>query len=281
MNEPLAPDAQQGLIRLRGDVSYDGKEFSGWGLQPGRRTVQGVIEETLSTVLRQERVAIQCAGRTDAGVHARGQVIHFDLPIEAMLEMDDLLFKINSLLPEDVAIRKFQITSSDFDARFAALSRSYVYSIYQGERDPLLRDWAYRSWIPLDLAAMHEASQALLGLHDFAAFCRKREGSTTIRTLTRFDWHETDDGIFQADLSADAFCYSMVRALVGAVISIGEGKRDKEWLVSYLEGKTREPAVFAAPAHGLVFQSVEYPSESEFVERISQTLRMRPPHGTH
>ena len=276
MNESLVASADVGLIRLRATVAYDGKHFRGWGAQPDQRTVQGVIEPAIAQVLRLSEMSVQCAGRTDAGVHASGQVIHFDVPTPFTLAPNDFAYKINSILPEDVAIQEIQVTSPDFDARFAALSRSYVYLIYQGNPNPLLRERAYRSWLPLDVSAMHEASQELLGLHDFAGFCRKREGGTTIRTLLRFDWSITQEGLIRADVQADAFCHSMVRGLVGAVLSIGEGKRDKQWLVEYLNQRERSSGLFIAPAHALTLDSVEYPAESEFVSRIEQTLNMRP-----
>lgn len=278
-NEPLVASAAQGLIRVRGRLAYDGKDFSGWGMQPDRRTVQGELEAAISTVLRLDRVVVQCAGRTDAGVHAIGQVIHFDIPESQLMEMVDLAYKINAILPEDVAIQELELTTPDFDARFAALSRSYEYLIYQGNRNPLLRDRAHRSWIPLDVTAMHEASQVLIGLHNFAAFCRKREGATTIRTLKRFDWSVADNGLIRAELTADAFCYSMVRGLVGAVLAVGEGKHDKQWLQDYLEGKEREASVFAAPACGLTFTSVEYPDPAEYSDRIAATLQVRESDG--
>ena len=279
-NEPLGAQVPEGFIRLRGILAYDGKDFSGWGSQPGTRTVQGVVEDAVSQVLRIPRMHIQCAGRTDAGVHASGQVVHFDVPTMPLPEMKDLVFKFNSLLPDDVAFREIEIAHQNFDARFAALSRSYVYLIHEGPRDPLLRDRVYRHWQPLDVELMHEASQLLLGLHNFSSFCRKREGATTIRTLLRFDWSRTPDGLIRADVQADAFCYSMVRGLVGAIIAIGEGKRDKAWLLDYLEGKERKPEVFAAPALGLTFESVEYPTEDQFLGRISETLNMREPYGS-
>jgi len=281
MNEPLVANALEGFIRLRGTIAYDGKDFSGWGMQPDQRTVQGELETAISTVLRLERVVVQCAGRTDAGVHARGQVIHFDIPDTLLIDLGDFIFKFNALLPEDVSFLDLEVTTSDFDARFSALSRSYSYLIYRGVRNPLVRDRAYRSWAPLDVDAMHDASQVLIGLHNFAAFCRKRDGATTIRTLKRFDWSVTDQGLIRADLSADAFCYSMVRGLVGAVIMVGEGKRDKQWLGDYLDGKVRLPEIFAAPALGLTFESVEYPEPEAYAKRIVETLQVRPTDGTH
>jgi tRNA pseudouridine38-40 synthase len=274
-NEPLVANAAQGLIRIRGKIAYDGKDFSGWGMQPDRRTVQGELEDAISTLLRVDRVIVQCAGRTDAGVHASAQVIHFDIAEKDAMEMKDLTYKINAILPEDISIQELEVTTSDFDARFAALSRSYEYLIYQGQRNPLLRERAHRSYLPLDVQAMNDASQSLIGLHDFSAFCKKREGATTIRTLMKFAWTEMPDGLIKVELEADAFCYSMVRGLIGAVLAIGEGKFDKAWLESYLAGREREAHVFAAPALGLTLVDVKYPEPSEYAKRIAETLQVR------
>lgn len=279
-DEPLVANAAQGLIRIRGQVSYDGKNFSGWGMQPDRRTIQGELEKALATFFRLDRVVVQCAGRTDAGVHAIGQVIHFDMPAQSEIEMGDLAYRLNAILPEDISISKMEVTAPDFDARFAALSRRYEYLVYQGVRQPLLRDRAHHSYLPLDVPAMHEASQVLVGLHDFAAFCRKREGATTVRTLMQFDWSVEADGLIKAKLQADAFCYSMVRGLVGAVLAIGESKYDKDWLSRYLAGKERQAQVFAVPAIGLTFIDVQYPQPSKYSNRIIETLQARDADGS-
>jgi tRNA pseudouridine38-40 synthase len=278
-NEPLVANAAQGLIRIRGKIAYDGKDFSGWGMQPDRRTVQGELENAISTLLRVDRVIVQCAGRTDAGVHATAQVIHFDIAEKDAMEMKDLTYRINAILPEDISIQELEVTAADFDARFAALSRRYEYLIYQGHRNPLLRDRAHRSYLPLNVQAMNEASQSLIGLHDFSAFCKKREGATTIRTLMKFTWTETPDGLIKVELEADAFCYSMVRGLIGAVLAIGEGKFDKAWLENYLAGKEREAHVFAAPALGLTLVDVKYPDPAEYATRIAETLQVRESDG--
>jgi tRNA pseudouridine38-40 synthase len=274
-NEPLVANAAQGLIRIRGKIAYDGKDFSGWGMQPDRRTVQGELENAISTFLRVDRVIVQCAGRTDAGVHATAQVIHFDIAEKDAMDMKDLTYRINAILPEDISIQELEVTVADFDARFAALSRSYEYLIYQGQRNPLLRDRAHRSYLTLDVQAMNDASQSLIGLHDFSAFCKKREGATTIRTLMKFVWTEKPDGLIKVELEADAFCYSMVRGLIGAVLAIGEGKFDKAWLENYLAGREREAHVFAAPALGLTLVDVKYPEPSEYAKRIAETLQVR------
>lgn len=276
MNEPLVAAVREGFIRIRGEVAYDGKDFSGWGRQPDRRTVQGDIEDAIAQILRLDRVIIQCAGRTDAGVHATGQVIHLDIPTEWSDRLGDLAYKVNAILAEDVVIKSFVHTSQDFDARFAALSRSYTYFIKEGLRDPITRNRVYQHREYLDVAAMNDASQVLLGLHDFSAFCRKTDYGTSIRTLQKFSWSRTDDGLIRVDIKSDAFCYSMVRALVGAVISIGEGRRTKEWLKEYLDGGVKDPAVFMAPGHPLTLVEVEYPDESEYLDRIKITLNTRP-----
>jgi tRNA pseudouridine38-40 synthase len=195
------------------------------------------------------------------------------------MDMKDLTYRINAILPEDISIQELEVTTADFDARFAALSRRYEYLIYQGQRNPLLRDRAHRSYLPLDVPAMNEASQVLIGLHDFSAFCKKREGATTIRTLMKFDWTETPDGLIKVELEADAFCYSMVRGLIGAVLAVGEGKFDKAWLENYLAGREREAHVFAAPALGLTLVDVKYPDASEYSKRIAETLQVRDSDG--
>lgn len=275
MNEPLVASVREGFIRIRGEVSYDGKNFSGWGMQPDQRTVQGSIEEVFSQIIQGERTIVQCAGRTDAGVHATGQVMHLDVPKNWSDRLTDLMYKANQLLDEDVVIKSLIQTSPDFDARFAALSRSYTYFIHEGLRDPLSRERVYQHRNYLDVELMNEASQGLLGLHDFSAFCRKTDYGTSIRTLKKFSWTRTQDNLIRVDITADAFCYSMVRALVGAVISVGEGKRSAQWLAQYLANGIKDPGVFMAPGHPLTLVSVEYPDASEYLDRIKKTLKTR------
>lgn len=275
MNEPLDALVREGFIRIRGEVAYDGKEFSGWGFQPDRRTVQGVIEDALHQLIGGDRIVVQCAGRTDAGVHATGQVVHLDIPISWSDRLTDLAYKLNAILDEDVVIKSLVHTNQNFDARFAALSRSYTYFIKEGLRDPLTRNRVYQHRSYLDVEAMNDASQVLLGLHDFSAFCRKTDYGTSIRNLKKFSWTRTPDNLIRVDITSDAFCYSMVRALVGAVISVGEGKRTKEWLAQYLEKGEKDFAVFMVPAHPLTLVEVEYPDESEYANRIKTTLKTR------
>lgn len=275
MNEPLVTNVREGFIRIRGELAYDGKNFSGWGMQPDQRTVQGAIEDAFSQIIGGPRTVVQCAGRTDAGVHATGQVMHLDVPVNWSERLADLAYKVNAILDDDVVIKALIHTNQNFDARFAALSRSYTYFIKEGLRDPLSRERVYQHRNYLDVAAMNEASQVLVGLHDFSAFCKKTDYGTSIRNLKTFTWTRTPDDLIRVDITSDAFCYSMVRALVGAVISIGEGKRTKEWLVDYLARGEREFGVFMAPAHPLTLVNVEYPPEEEYASRIEKTLKTR------
>ncbi|OUC81631.1 tRNA pseudouridine synthase A [Streptosporangium minutum] len=345
------------MVRLRLDLAYDGTDFSGWAKQPGRRTVQGEIEEALGKILRlPEPPALTVAGRTDAGVHARGQVAHVDLGIEAFgaLESrhgrrtpaapsaearpaaarsagaavarsgdtgsaahsaeveagsaaacpvgasveigsalagaaadagppDDMDERLASLrrrlagvLPPDVRIYRVTVAPRGFDARFSAMSRRYAYRVSDapGGVDPLRRReivWYSR---PLDVDRLNAAAAALLGEHDFAAFCKKREGATTIRELQRLDWVR-QDGILVATVVADAFCHSMVRALVGSLLPVGEGRLAVDWPGQVLTRAVRDSGVHVAPAHGLCLEEVRYPEAGELARRATETRRVR------
>jgi tRNA pseudouridine38-40 synthase len=272
--EPATPEGDGGLARFRLDIAYDGTDFSGWARQPGRRTVCAVLEETLSRVLR-ERIRLTVAGRTDAGVHATGQVAHADLP-EALVDPDALVGRLARALPEDVRVRAIRPVPPDFDARFSALRRHYVYRVADlpATTDPLLRrhivSWPRR----LELPALVEASARLLGEHDFVAFCRRREGATTIRELQRLDWTRTA-GTVEAHVAADAFCHSMVRSLVGALLAVGEGRKPVGWPASLLTLTERPSAVTVAPAHGLTLIGVDYPPDGELSARSAVTRNVR------
>ncbi|WP_429421831.1 tRNA pseudouridine(38-40) synthase TruA [Nocardia sp. GAS34] len=259
-------------IRVRLDIAYDGTDFTGWARQPGLRTVQGVLEESLSKVLR-EPVQLTVAGRTDAGVHAQGQVAHFDTTAE--IDFPKLLHRMARFLPKDVRITGIRPAPADFDARFSAIRRHYAYRLTTAPfgADPL----AARSVVPcrpVDVEAMREASRKLLGLHDFAAFCRRREGATTVRELQRFDW-EADGELLTAYVSADAFCWSMVRSLVGGVLAVGEGRRTPEWMAGLLDERARSSSVTVAPAHGLSLIGVDYPDDADLAARNAQTREIR------
>jgi tRNA pseudouridine38-40 synthase len=245
-------------------------------VQPGLRTVCGVLTEALSTVLR-EPVTLTVAGRTDAGVHAAGQVAHADL--SADLDPDRLVRRLARLLPPDVRVRAVTAVPEAFDARFSALRRHYRYRIATAAHgaEPLrARDTL--SWPhPLDLDAVNAASEGLLGEHDFAAFCKRREGATTVRALQRLSWARAGDGVVEAAVSADAFCHSMVRSLVGALLDVGRGRRAVAWPAGLLTRGERASEVPVAPAHGLVLVAVDYPPDAELAARASATRRLRVP----
>ncbi|MEV0350254.1 tRNA pseudouridine synthase A [Nonomuraea sp. NPDC050680] len=328
------------MIRLRLDLGYDGTDFSGWARQPGLRTVQGEIEQALGRILRlAEPPALTVAGRTDAGVHARGQVAHVDLPVEAFsaldrnhrrsagaepaaalsatdpvafpaghpsvpfpaadsaagflavepvaagavlpLDVDErlaaLLRRLAGVLDSDVRVHRVCVASEGFDARFSALSRRYAYRVSDaaGGVDPLRRREVVWHNRPLDLDALNAAAAHLLGEHDFAAFCKKREGATTIRRLQRLDWVREDDGVLVATVVADAFCHSMVRSLVGSLLSAADGRRPVEWPGQVLGRAVRDSGVHVAPAHGLCLEEVSYPPDTELAARALATRRVR------
>ncbi|WP_019288599.1 tRNA pseudouridine(38-40) synthase TruA [Rhodococcus pyridinivorans] len=270
--------ASHETTRLRLDIAYDGTDFSGWARQPGRRTVCGEIEEKLSAIVRTP-VLLTVAGRTDAGVHASGQVAHVDVP-SAVLPDDPSRWvrRLARFLPRDVRVTGISVAPEHFDARFSAIRRHYEYrlttAVYGAE--PLrARDTV--AWPKaVDLDAMQRASQSLLGLHDFAAFCKRREGATTVRELQRYDWTREGD-ILTAYVSADAFCWSMVRSLVGAALAVGEGRRSVEWMTALLDERERAASVAVAPAHGLSLVRVDYPADEELAARNAATRETRGP----
>jgi len=261
------------MTRYRLDIAYDGTDFSGWARQPERRTVCGVLEETIGTVLRTD-VQLTVAGRTDAGVHATGQVAHLDTDVALP---DGLVRRLARMLPQDVRVTAIAEAPAEFDARFSALRRHYEYRLTDAPygADPLrARDTA--PWRrPVELERMQEASDALLGLHDFAAFCRRRDGATTVRELQRFSWSQGDDGVYTAQVSADAFCWSMVRSLVGAVAAVGEGRRSAAWVAGLLDERERSSAINVAAACGLTLVRVDYPAAEQLAERNLITREKR------
>jgi tRNA pseudouridine38-40 synthase len=358
-----APGAAAGSpgARLRLDLSYDGSGFHGWSRQPGGlRTVQQVLEDALGLVLAQAG-PLTVAGRTDAGVHARGQVAHLDLtaaawpalrraahlepaqnlssdaqhpssdaqqlsagpqqlsagpqqlsagpqqlsagpqqlsagpqqlsagpqqlsagpqqlsPGEWLAAGETLRHRLAGLLPADVRVRAVSRAPGGFDARFSALWRRYSYRVCDdpAAADPLRRHdtlWYPR---PVEVARMNQAAQACLGEHDFAAFCRRREGATTVRELLRLEWERPAPGVVVATVVADAFCHNMVRALVGGLLAVGDGRRPPGWLAGVLAAGVRDPAVHVAAPHGLCLEEVRYPPGAELAARAGLTRRLR------
>jgi tRNA pseudouridine38-40 synthase len=266
-------------IRLRLDVAYDGADFSGWARQPGRRTVQQTLDEALGRVLRLPGpLGLIVAGRTDAGVHARGQVVHCDVPAGVWFAAaGDARRKLARALPPDVRVRRAAAAPDGFDARFSAIWRRYAYRVCDdpGGADPLTRHTTL--WYPraLDTGAMNVAAQACLGEHDFAAFCRRREGASTVRALLRLDWAREAGSLLIATVVADAFCHNMVRALVGAFLRVGDGSKPVGWPAEVLAGQARDPAVTVVPPHGLCLEEVGYPPDEQLSARAAATRRVR------
>ncbi|MER6952868.1 tRNA pseudouridine(38-40) synthase TruA [Streptomyces sp. NPDC000618] len=277
----MSDEVQPGFVRVRMDLSYDGSGFSGWAKQAGgRRTVQGEIEDALRTVTRSKDTTYELtvAGRTDAGVHARGQVAHVDLPEELWAEhREKLLKRLAGRLAKDVRIWSLTEAPDGFNARFSAIWRRYAYRVTDdpGGVDPLLRSHVlWHDW-PLDVDAMNEAARRLLGEHDFAAYCKRREGATTIRTLQELSLVRGDDGIVTATVRADAFCHNMVRSLIGALLFVGDGHRGDEWPGKVLAAGVRDSAVHVVRPHGLTLEEVGYPADELLAARNKEARNKR------
>ncbi len=273
-------------MRLRVDLAYDGTDFRGWARQPGLRTVQGTLEGALDRILGGHTQLV-VAGRTDAGVHATGQVAHLDLD-EAQQERlakgrnpdpRGLAARVSGVLGaySDVAVRTIAPAPEGFDARFSAVWRRYEYRIADRATvyDPLHRVNTTTVKAALDVEAMDAAARSLIGLHDFAAYCKWREGATTIRTLLEFDWRRGEDGILRANVRADAFCHSMVRALVGACVAVGEGKLAVADIVDIRDEGIRTPEIKVLAARGLTLTEVGYPADELLATRAEQTRARR------
>ncbi|MFC9220988.1 tRNA pseudouridine(38-40) synthase TruA [Streptomyces hygroscopicus] len=275
----MTDEAAPGFVRVRLDLAYDGADFSGWAKQRERRTVQGELESALRTVTRSsETYELTVAGRTDAGVHARGQVAHVDLPETLWAEHRDRLpRRLAGRLPHDIRVWRVTEAPPGFNARFSAIWRRYAYRVtdHPGGVDPLLRGHVlWHDW-PLDVDAMNAASERLLGEHDFAAYCKRRDGATTIRTLQRLDWARGADGIVTATVRADAFCHNMVRSLVGALLFVGDGHRPPEWPARVLAAGVRDSAVHVVRPHGLTLEEVGYPADDQLAARNRESRNKR------
>ncbi|WP_327401908.1 tRNA pseudouridine(38-40) synthase TruA [Streptomyces sp. NBC_01288] len=277
----MSDEVAAGFVRVRLDLSYDGTAFSGWAKQAGgRRTVQGEVEDALRTVTRSGAVAydLTVAGRTDAGVHARGQVAHVDLPGELWAEhREKLLKRLAGRLPKDVRVWGVAEAPEGFNARFAALWRRYVYRV--GDRpggvDPLLRNHVlWHDW-ELDVDVMDAAAKSLVGEHDFAAYAKKREGASTVREILDFGVTRRADGVVEIEVRADAFCHNQVRSMVGALVFVGDGHRGAEWPRKVLDARVRDSAVHVVRPHGLTLEEVAYPADEGLAERQLLARRVR------
>jgi tRNA pseudouridine38-40 synthase len=259
-------------------VAYDGTDFSGWAAQPGRRTVAGVLLAELTRLLTLP-TGLTVAGRTDAGVHATGQVCHVDAPVAAWDQVrDTLLRRLAGLLPPDVRVTAVAAVPVGFDARFAALGRRYEYRVTDAPwgADPLAARYTLAWPRPLDLDALRAAASGLTGKHDFAAYCRRKEHATTVRAVSQLDWRREPDGVLVATVAADAFCQSMVRSLVGALLAAGDGRQAPGWPAGLLSRQERASEVAVAPPHGLTLVAVEYPADpADYARRAAATRARR------
>lgn len=232
--------------------------------------------------------SVVVAGRTDAGVHATGQVVHVDvvplspaaegrIPVspEGIPDLTRMTGRWNRLLPGDVRVLGARVAPEGFDARFSAIRRHYRYRVSDAPwgADPLRRHDTLAWNRPLSTDAMNAAAAELLGLHDFAAYCKQRDTGTTIRELQRLEWARVDEHLLEVRVSADAFCHSMVRSLVGVLLLVGDGRRSDGWPAKVLESGIRDSAV--APAHGLTLLGVDYPPDDELAKRAEQTRNVR------
>jgi tRNA pseudouridine38-40 synthase len=285
-----------GSVRLRLDVAYDGAGFCGWARQPGLRSVQAELESALRAVLRIEPeipVRVAVAGRTDSGVHATGQACHADVPLAAWAAVrsavaDDagagaaVRRRLDGLLPHDLRVHRVAPAPVGFDARWSASWRRYEYLVAD---DPAAQDPRTRGhvlWHPrrLDVAAMDAAARPFVGEHDFAAFCRARAGASTVRTIHDIGWRRVDRDSRAASpvaftVRADAFCHSMVRALVGAFLAVGDGRWPVERPGALLAAADRVPAIATAPAHGLTLVEVGYPPDEALADQAQRARRWR------
>jgi len=280
-------------VRVRLDIAYDGTAFSGWAAQPERRTVQGTLEDALRILYRDLPASgplLTVAGRTDAGVHALGQVAHFDLPAGIWAATarrggaEDaphaFVRRLGGILgtESDVVVTGCAVAPDGFDARFSAVWRSYEYRLADLDTppNPLERHRTAAMRGRLDLDAMNEAAAALIGLHDFAGFCRPRAGATTIRTLQEFEWRRDERGVFIAHVRADAFCHSMVRSLVGMCAAVGTGRIGLDRVPALLELDERSNSFAVLAARGLTLTAVGYPGDDELAARQELTRARRP-----
>jgi tRNA pseudouridine38-40 synthase len=284
MSGPAPTDAATtedlGQVRWRLDVRYDGTDFSGWASQRDRRTVQGDLELWLGRALSlSEPPRLVCAGRTDAGVHARGQVVHVDLPAVALPDPPSLLRRLRRALPADLAVTAVRRAPAGFDARFGAIWRRYCYQISDAITvpDPLRRRDTTTITRPLDVERLNEAAQTLLGLRDFGAFCKRRDGGTTVRTLLELRGVRGPDARVEVTVRADAFCHSMVRCLVGALVEVGSGRRTVGWLTGVTDAAVRDSEVPVLPAHGLTLEEVGYPPDDQLARRAAASRSRRLP----
>jgi tRNA pseudouridine38-40 synthase len=239
-------------------VAYDGTDFRGFAAQPEQRTVAGSLLEALEQSLRGDVADFSCAGRTDAGVHAWGQVVSGSTAAE--FDPDELARSLTRRLGPEIVVRAVRLVSPEFDARQSARVRTYRYTVVNRPAlDPFRARYAW--WVPerLDLSRLRLGADPFVGEHDFAAFCRKAtEGSTTVRRVLRSHWDAVDEGVLRYEIRATAFCWQMVRSIVGTLVDIGQGRRTPGDVMGILRSRDRSQAARIAPPQGLCLWHVEY-----------------------
>jgi tRNA pseudouridine38-40 synthase len=245
-------------VRVALGVEYDGTHFAGWQIQPNQRTVQGTLENAITTVANHA-VRITAAGRTDSGVHALNQVIHFET--DALRSERNWILGLNANLPRDVNVVWARNVDDEFSARFSAVRRTYRYLILNRVSRSAIHDdrmwWVFR---PLDEEKMQQAADLLVGHHDFSAFRAKEcQANSPIKTLEKITVKRHQDCI-SIDVEAQSFLHHMVRNLVGVLVPIGEGKFPVEWAKQVLESRDRAQGGITSPPQGLYFTNVEYPA---------------------
>lgn len=236
-------------------LSYDGTNYHGWQVQPNGSSVQAELQRALSTLLRQP-IEIVGAGRTDASVHARKMVAHFD--VEELLDLKQTAYRMNRILPRDIAVEKIEKVGDDMHARFSATSRTYHYYIHT-HKDPFCRAYSCETHYDLDFDAMNEAARVLLTQDDFASFCKTgADVKTTICHVTHAQWHQTSPTTWYFEITANRFLRNMVRAVVGTLIDVGRHRIDLKDFKQILENKTRTAAGESMPGHALFLEDVSY-----------------------
>ena len=280
MNKP--PGDSGGLVRFRVDLAYDGTDFAGWAKQPGLRTVEGDLVKMFEKVFGKSKTDfdMRVAGRTDSGVHAKHQVCHLDVPQKRLSRIgrDPLnAFRLNTLIADDLIILDIHQITSDFDARFSALGRRYRYTIVDPEfkKDPMLVRYALTHKRVLDVDLMNLAAKELIGLKDFAAFCKPRVGASTIRNLTTFEVSRDPAGLITIDIHADAFCHNMIRSLVGSIMAVADGRLSIQDLIQVQKSGKRANKFKTIDAKGLSLESIDYPDPVDYAKQANLNRVMR------
>jgi len=280
MNKPAGDSG--GLVRFRVDLAYDGTDFAGWAKQPGLRTVEGDLVKMFEKVFGKSKTDfdMRVAGRTDSGVHAKHQVCHLDIPQKRLSRIgrDPLnAFRLNTLIADDLIILDIHQITSDFDARFSALGRSYRYTIVDPEfkKDPMLVRYALTHKRVLDVDLMNLAAKELIGLKDFAAFCKPRAGASTIRNLTTFQVSRDPGGLITIDIHADAFCHNMIRSLVGSIMAVADGRLSIQDLIQAQKSGKRANKFKTIDAKGLSLESIDYPDPADYAKQANLNRVMR------